>query len=253
MLYDSSATTKELAAAEIQIAVLPIGAIEQHSIHLPLGTDWLAADAVARRVAEVMAQERDVFLVPAWPFSLSQCHGPMPGTVWLKPRALADFMRDMVLSLQAHGISRIAVVNGHGGNFVLDCEIRELNRLHDELIVLNIAAWPRPGATGQTGRVTGGDIHAGAGETATQLYLHSDYVRAERVDYIPEVGREFLDYAYMSQISPDGVWGEPSLGTADVGEYGLQRLAEHMARSALEAFEQIARLRGSSTSVQEAV
>ena len=243
MLYDTTATTVDLSTAHIEIAVLPIGAIEQHSLHLPLGTDWLAAGAVARCVAEILAQERDVYLAPAWPFSLSQCHGPMPGTVWLTPRTLADVLRELVISLYAQGIRWIAVVNGHGGNFVLDSEIRELNRLHDDLIVLNIAAWPRPGGPGQTGRVTGGDIHAGAGETATQLHLNPDLVGERRIDHIPDVGREFLDYAYMCQISPWGVWGEPSQGLAEVGEHGLERVAQHMAASAIEAFAQIAMLR----------
>ena len=243
MLYDCTATSSALKRANVEIAVLPIGAIEQHSIHLPLGTDWLAAAELGRRVAGILGQTVDVYLAPAWPYSLSQCHGPVPGTVWLTPHTLAAVLRDTVLSLYAHGIGRVSIVNGHGGNFVLDSEIRELNRLHNDLLVLNIAAWPRPESTGQTGRVTGGDIHAGAGETATQLHLNPGSVRAERIDHIPDVGREFLDYAYMSQISPMGVWGEPSLGMAEVGEHGLQRIAEHMARSAIEAFAQIAAVR----------
>ena len=245
MLYDWTATSTALKT-KVEIAVLPIGAIEQHSIHLPLGTDWLAAEAVGRRVAGILGQAHDVYLVPGWPYSLSQCHGPMPGTVWLTPHTLAAVLRDIVLSLYVHGIGRVAIVNGHGGNFVLDSEIRELNRLQNDLIVLNIAAWPRPEATGQTGRVTGGDIHAGAGETATQLYLNPSSVRAERIDHIPDVGREFLDYAYMSQISPMGLWGEPSLGLAEVGEHGLERNAEHMAQSAVEAFGRIAATRQQS-------
>jgi creatinine amidohydrolase len=171
----------------------------------------------------------------------------MPGTVWLTPHTLADTLRDLVLSLYEHGIGRIAVVNGHGGNFVLDSEIRELNRLHEDLIILNLSAWPHPEGTGQTGRVTGGDIHAGAGETATQLFLNPDDVRTEHIDHIPDVGREFLDYAYMMHISPMGVWGEPSQGTAEMGEQGIQRIAEHMACSAIGAFEQIAAVRRQRT------
>lgn len=246
MLYDMSATTVELEAAHIDIAVLPIGAIEQHSVHLPLGTDWLGVRALARAVAERLATERNVYLLPALPFSLSQCHGAMPGTVWLKPETLANVLRDLVLSLHEQGIRHIAVINGHGGNFVLDDEIRELNLTIDDLVVIQGVSRDASDGPGPTGRVVGGDIHAGAGETATQLFLNVELVRPERVDYVPPVGREFLDYATMEQIAPSGVWGRPSEGTVEAGERALERAAANMARDLLRAFDEIEAIRRSS-------
>ncbi|MGM0400658.1 MAG: creatininase family protein [Chloroflexota bacterium] len=244
MLYDAEATYADLEAAEVEIAILPIGAIEQHSLHLPLGTDWIGAEALARRVAERLARDRDVYLLPGWPYSLSQCHGPMPGTVWLTPRTLADVLGDTVRSLYTQGIRRVVVINGHGGNFVLDAEIRELNLRYPDLILLSAASWDTAGGARPTGRVTGGDIHAGEGETASQLYLNPQHVGSERVDYVPPVGREFLDYAYMCHISPHGVWGRPSRGTAEAGKEQLERAAEALVRAVQEAFEGIAALKG---------
>ena len=244
MLYDTILTTVALEKAHIDVALVPIGAIEQHSIHLPLGTDWLDVDHLAHRVARLLAKEMDVYLLPAWPFSLSQCHGPMPGTVWLRPTTLANVLRDIVLSLHNQGIRHIAVINGHGGNFVLDPEISELNTIAPDLIVIDAGSWRPSRGQGPTGRVTGGDIHAGAGETATQLSLNPEHVRPARVDYVPGVGREFLDYAYMKQISPDGVWGRPSEATAEAGAQAVERTAVGMARNIMEAFGQIASLRG---------
>ena len=243
MLYDQNATTAEIESAQIDIALLPVGAIEQHSRHLPLGTDWIGVAALARRVAELLGQDRDVYLLPALPYSLSQCHGPMPGTVWLRPQTLAAVLRDTVLSLREQGIRRIVVVNGHGGNFILDSEIRELNLSYPDLIVIDSTSCATPSAHQPTGRVTGGDIHAGAGETSSQLHLSPQAVRAEHADYVPPVGREFLDYAYMLQISPQGVWGQPSKGTAELGELALERQAMSLAGGIPRAFEQIERLR----------
>lgn len=246
MLYDAHATTCELQAARIEIALIPIGAIEQHSTHLPLGTDWIAVNALAHSIAELLARDREVYLLPTFPFSLSQCHGPMPGTVWLTPKTLANVLHDTVRSLYDQGIRRIAVINGHGGNFVLGPEIRELNRIFPDLIVISAVSRDPSGAKGPTGRVTGGDIHAGAGETASQLYLNKDHVRAKHVDHVPPVGREFLDYAYMGQISPYGVWGRPSEATAEAGERAFQRAAANMADNILRSFEQIQALRGAT-------
>ncbi len=246
MLYDSSATTTDLSGARIDLALVPIGAIEQHSIHMPLGTDWIGATGMARRTAELLARERNVYLLPAFPFSLSQCHGPMIGTAWLKPETLADVLHDIVLSLYEQGIHRIAVINGHGGNFILDEEIRELNARFSDLIVVNAVAWDMFDTSKKpTGRVVGGDIHAGTSETSQHLFLNPEHVHSERIDYVPPVGREFLDYAFMSQISPDGIWGRPSLATAEAGEQSVRRSVANMARNILQAFDDIeALLRG---------
>jgi creatinine amidohydrolase len=148
-----------------------------------------------------------------------------------------------VRSLYAQDIRRIVVINGHGGNFVLDAEIRELNLRYPDLILLRAASWDAVSGQGSTGRVTGGDIHAGEGETASQLYLNAEHVGAERVDYVPPVGREFLDYAYMCCISPHGVWGKPSRGTAEAGKESLERAAGALARAVEEAFAEIGALK----------
>jgi len=140
LLYDESATTVDLDAASIDLAIVPVGAIEQHSQHLPLGTDWLVAQAVARRVAELLASERNVYLIPALPYSLSQCHGPMAGTLGLRPETVASVVRDVVFSLYRQGIRHVVILNAHGGNFVLDDEIRELMVRRSPLADLREAA-----------------------------------------------------------------------------------------------------------------
>jgi len=238
MLYDLAATAAELAAVQIALAILPIGAIEQHSQHLPIGTDWLSIQALARRVGELCTEWGDVYLLPALPYSLSQCHGPGLGNVWLRPETLAAVLRDVVLSLKREGIHRIAVLNGHGGNFVLDAEIRELNASHPELVVLNV--------TSRGFRRGGGsqDIHAGAGETSRMLALHPELVHGPPPDYIPAgLGPEFLDYAYMAQISPTGIWGSPSEASAQAGAKALEEAAQRLAQRIRHAFEEIERQR----------
>jgi creatinine amidohydrolase len=263
MLYDSGATSEALRGAALDMAILPIGAVEQHGRHLPVGTDWLIAQALARRVAEQLAIARDVYLLPALPYSLSQCHGPMPGTVWLTPRTLGDVLRDLVGSLVRQGIRRIVVLNAHGGNFVLDDEIRELNLHHPDAIILNASTWAAAGAGASgaapaaTGRVVGGDIHAGASETAAMLAIAPERVQSPQIDHIPPVGREFLDYAFMCQISPHGVWGRPSeAGAAADGvpeeaiEQGVASLDASAARLAEQiegALAEIEALRGAAS------
>ena len=237
-MLDAKRTSKEIALAGPEIAVFGIGAVEQHSIHLPLGTDWLGVRDIARRVAEGL----DAFLVPSLPFSMSECHGPMPGTVWLKPETLAAVVRDTVLSLYSQGIQRVLIVNGHGGNFVLEAEIRHLNLKYPDLIVLMppyFISCPREVKIWEQG----GGIHANESETSHQLYINCEHVKDERVDYQPPVGQEFLDYAYMSFISETGVWGYPSHGTAEKGRRSTERRVERIIEWGRTAFDRVESLR----------
>jgi creatinine amidohydrolase len=238
VVWDAQSTSKEIAEAAPEIAVWGIGAIEQHSVHLPLGTDWLAVRHLARRVAEELA----AFLVPALPFSMSQCHGPTAGTVWLKPETLAAVVRDTVRSLYVQGYRKVLVVNGHGGNFVLEVEMRRLNLQHADLIVLMPPHFaPRPGDARTWDKGVG--IHAGESETSTQLYINAENVQQERVDYMPPVGQEYLDYAFIRSISEWGVWGYPSYGTAEKGERALAYRVERIAKWARETFARVEALR----------
>lgn len=237
-MYDAWDTSEKIATGSPRCAVFGIGAIEQHSIHLPLGTDWLGVKDIARRVAE----ELDAFLVPSLPFSMSECHGPMPGTVWLKPETLAAVVRDTILSLYSQDIQRVIIINGHGGNFVLEAEIRRLNLKYPELIILMPPYFaPSPGETEIWEK--GGGIHANESETSHQLYINREHVKDERVDYQPSVGQEFLDYAYMSFISETGVWGYPSYGTAEKGRRSTERRVERIIEWARTAFDRVESLR----------
>ena len=231
-LLDHRATSAQIRQARPDVAVFGIGAIEQHAHHLPLGTDWLAVSEAARRVAEELA----AYLVPALPFSMSQCHGPMAGTVWLRPKTLAAVVADVVTSLQEQGIHRIVLVNGHGGNFVLEAVIRELNLSRPRLRLIMPGAASVLDADHQVCQTADLEVHAGEAETSVQLAIDPGLVTGERFDYVPPVGREFLDYAFMGYISERGVWGCATLGTAEKGRVILERQVQHICRLAREAF-----------------
>ena len=105
-------TWEEVASSGTEIAILPIGAIEQHGRHLPLGTDWLIADQVAKKLGERL----NAYVLPALPYGNSQEHMGFTGTITLRPQTLALIIEDIVLSLRHHGIKNMVVLSSHGGN-----------------------------------------------------------------------------------------------------------------------------------------
>jgi len=239
-MLDALSTSASIAAARPSIAVLPVGSIEQHSRHLPVGTDWIVATAVAHRVAAAL----DAYLLPTLPVSMGRCHKPMAGTVWLRPMTLAAAVTDIVRSLAAGGIHQVVLVNGHGGNFTLEVATRELNLAHPELTVLLLP----PMSLGSSGppifETAGMEVHAGESETSVMLAIDPTLVGDDRVDYIPSVGREFLDYAFIGAISPDGVWGKPSLATREKGQRAFDARVRGLVDYVRETLDRAARLKG---------
>jgi creatinine amidohydrolase len=231
-LLDYRSTAMSIRVARPQLAVFAIGAVEQHSYHLPLGTDWL----IARELSSRVAQRLDAFLVPSLPFSMSQCHGFMAGTVWLKPKTLAAVLTDVVDSLQAQGIHRIVLLNCHGGNFVLDAAMRELNLSRRDLRLIMPGGDAVMGSRQSIFQTAGLEVHAGEWETSVELAFNAGHVRPDRHDWLPSVGREFLDYAFMDALSETGVWGCPTLATPEKGKAALDAQVEGICWAAQRAF-----------------
>ena len=235
-MLDYRATTAEIRRAGPQIAVLGIGAIEQHGRHLPVATDWTQVREISRRVAA----ELDALYLPALPYSMSECHGLMPGTLWLKPATLSAVLEDVARAVVEQGISTLLLLNGHGGNFVLEPTIQALNQRFPELLVLMPGeVWAAVGEK-QIYETAGQGIHAEEMETSMQLCLNPEAVGEARVDFVPNVGREFLDYVVMELISPEGTWGLPSYGAAEKGEQGIAAQVEVIVKFVDTALETLA-------------
>ncbi len=117
-------TFHEIAQAKAEIGILPIGAIEQHSYHLPVATDWLIAQELSRRVAQDLG---NCYLLPALPFSCSREHSDFAGSIWIRPATLAAIIEDIVRALHHQGIEKVVVLVAHGGNWVVKPTVREIN------------------------------------------------------------------------------------------------------------------------------
>ncbi|HHX84702.1 MAG TPA: creatininase family protein, partial [Actinomycetales bacterium] len=94
------------------LAVLPLGATEQHGPHLPTATDTLLAAAAARTLA---GERAAAVLLPAWEYGASGEHQSFPGTVSIGTDALAGALLELARSA-GEWAGRLLVVNGHGGN-----------------------------------------------------------------------------------------------------------------------------------------
>jgi creatinine amidohydrolase/Fe(II)-dependent formamide hydrolase-like protein len=211
---------------EVDIALLPVGAIEQHGPHLPLDTDAFDADYLARRVADSCSNPKPMVL-PLIPYGVSYEHDEFKGTVSVTNDTLSRLVYDIGISAANNGITKLVILNGHGGNDpALNYAAQMITR--DAKIFVCVD-------TGETSDVdiykmvdTPNDVHAGEIETSTSLAVRPHLVRMDQATrYVPQFSSRYLNftsrrgvswYAYTKSISPDGVFGDATKATAEKGQ-----------------------------------
>ncbi|MCE9664211.1 creatininase family protein [Halomonas sp. M5N1S17] len=104
----------EEALKTARMAIIPVGAHEQHGPHMKESCDAVLATEMAKRLATAL--HPDVVVTPTVNMGISPHHMNFPGTISLRPETLLALLRDMVESLKRHGITRVLFLNGHGGN-----------------------------------------------------------------------------------------------------------------------------------------
>ena len=117
------------------IVLLPMGSHEDQGPHAPMG-DYLLAEKIAE-LAALRATERgvDTVVAPVLPFGGADHFGPMPGGIAISQATLTSVLKDMFASLHRHGLTRLIVINGHGGNVGPIAEVtRDLYRDEGRLI-----------------------------------------------------------------------------------------------------------------------
>lgn len=232
-------TADEIMAADPELAILPVGSVEQHGPHLPVMTDWAIAAELGRAVAEKM----NAFLLPALPISTCREQMGKKGSVWMEPVTFYQMMTDIILSLKTQGFKKVGILQCHGGIFIMTPLVRDLNaKYNPELMVANVDPcmfWPvfyREGII-----ETDTELHAGEVETSQMLAIAPETVHMDRaVDFVPTISRPYLSYGSIFRASPTGVWGEPSKASAEKGERVFARSAELAVDALNEAFDYMA-------------
>ena len=208
------------------LAILPVGSTEQHGPHNPLGTDHLVAEALSKAVGE----KAGVLVLPIIPVGISEHHRQFPGTLWVPPNIFRDYVKATALAAASHGITKILIVNGHGGNTSALMEVAgELRRDH-EIFVTVLMAFP-PAMMGA------GSGHAGTGETSVNLYFHGHLVKMDRaVDTIQNSALGTLEITGFNRVGP----AQFAWDTIDLTDTGVLGAAGQLIKST-EASEKMGR------------
>jgi len=119
------------------IAVLPVGAIEQHGPHLPVSVDQPILDGIIRATLSLMPSDLSALCPPTLPIGKSDEHSGYPGTLTLSAATLMATWADIGDSVARAGVRKLILLNAHGGQ--MDIVVREMRRRHGMIAVA--ASW----------------------------------------------------------------------------------------------------------------
>jgi creatinine amidohydrolase/Fe(II)-dependent formamide hydrolase-like protein len=221
---------------EVDIALLPVGSIEQHGPHLPLDTDAYDAEYLAHQVAQACSHPKPLVL-PGISYGVSYEHNQFSGTMSISNDTLTRLVYEIGMSAYRNSIKKLVIINGHGGNTpALNHAAQMINR--DAKIFVCVDS-------GETSDVdiysliqTPNDVHAGEIETSTSLAVRPQLVRMNLAKKsIPEFSSRYLNftskrkvswYAYTKNVSESGVLGDPTQASAEKGKKIWQIMTAHL-------------------------
>ncbi len=179
------------------IAVLVVGSCEQHAKHLPVGTDSIIGNYIARAAAE--KAKKNIYLLPSIEYGFSHHHYPFKGTISLSQETLVAITKDIVEGAAKSGFRHFVLLNSHGGNSVpLGYALNEIGQKSDINLVL-IKYWDFLSEKMAELRRTeiGGIGHAGEMETSLMLHI------------IPQLADMATDYQY--ELAKGNKWFNPDM------------------------------------------
>jgi creatinine amidohydrolase/Fe(II)-dependent formamide hydrolase-like protein/7-cyano-7-deazaguanine synthase in queuosine biosynthesis len=228
---------------KVDVALLPVGAIEQHGPHLPLDTDAFDAQYLAEQIAAACSDPKP-FILPLVPYGVSYHHDDFSGTISIGNQTLSQLVYEIGMSVARNGIAKLVIINAHGGNSAsLHFAAQMINR--DARIFTCVDSGETSDTDIDAMVTTPGDVHAGEIETSTSLAIRPQLVQLSQArKYLPRFSSRYLDfsskysvdwYARTSRLSRSGVMGDPTKASEEKG----RKMWEVMIRNLVELVEHI--------------
>jgi creatinine amidohydrolase len=224
---------KELTAADLRekaqagaIVLLPVGSMEQHGPHLPVGVDTFLSEGVCKAAAEAIAAETAVVVAPTLWCGMAEHHMAYGGTFTLDIPTYRAVLLCLLKSLERHGFKRVLIVNGHGGNIAaLGAFLPDFAREIPSLALRVTTPYePAQQAMSEILEDQKRVHHACEAETSMMMVLAPDTVRREKLAEAhgpphwtpqpPGVAR----YVSFRDATASGVIGDARRASAQKGE-----------------------------------
>ena len=233
----SYADVKDLA---YEVAVLPIGATEPHGMHLPYGVDSHTATQIADRACRLAnGGGARTLRLPTIPYGVDTNQMAFPFAMNVHQSTLNILFADLLDSLEHHGVRKVVVVNGHGGN-EFKAFLREEYGKREQFACL--IDWWRVGMDAYDEFFERPDDHSGEMETSVSLHLFPERVDLDRAG---DGATRETDFAAINDgwvqvtrpwhlLTQDSSAGDPRRATAEKGARYVELVLERIAGFLIE-------------------
>ncbi len=250
---DQSWPELKKAAKKRTLILLPLGQVEEHGEHLPVSTDYVIADELARRIAVEAGRKIPLLVMPAIWTGYSQAEmSRWPGTIRLRTRTLMDLLFDVCASLIGMGFRKIVILNSHGHHpGIINVVLRELSDEYGVYAasISNLPALCKEEYARLRRSAPGGSIHGGEWETSLMLALDQpvNMKKAVKKDifryssaFVPAdnfCGAKKVDWSTWGiQKSKTGIYGDPTVAARSTGEAMIKAMVANACRFLLEYY-----------------
>ena len=222
--------------------IIPVGSIEQHGRHAPLGTDVIIPQEIAKRIAIKL----NAIVAPPISYGLSAAHKGFSGLAYLSAKTFITVVEDLCKSLSSVGFKRIIFLNGHYTNtaaLTLACyEISE--KIPNKTQIYQITYWEALTAEKLNEYLSlKAGFHANVGETSVVMAIDPNLIDLSKATEFwpkfPKFGGNpspALTAYFETQVGanfkalPGGVWGNPKNSTTKKGEKFLKEIENAVLR-----------------------
>jgi creatinine amidohydrolase len=241
--YLTWAQIEQMPNKENVVIIQPIGAIEQHGLHLPLAVDSAISLGVLGKALEQLDNSIPAYALPCLYYGKSNEHIGFPGTITLSAQTLLAVITEMAMSVYRAGFRKLVLMNSHGGQSqIMEIAARDLHQEHPDFSVFPLFTWRVPHVVGDmlTPQEQKYGIHGGDAETSLMLSLLPQQVQMDKAvkEYpqgLPEDSlldmEGKLPFAWLTkELSKSGVMGDATVATKEKGDRILESLASGWVR-----------------------
>jgi creatinine amidohydrolase len=239
----SETTWKTIRETQVNLAVLPWGALEAHNLHLPYSTDNIETEKIAEEAAgKAWKRGARIIVLPVIPFGVNTGQFDIKVNINMNPSTQFAILQDIAYVLNRHGINKFLIINGHGGNDFKQM-IRELGVLYPKLFI-STCNWYQSVENSEFFSEGGG--HADEMETSLMLYLSPELVLP-----LSEAGKGIAKRFRIKALNEKWAWserkwskvtsdtgiGDPTKATREKGEKYFNAVVEKISDLMVEISE----------------
>jgi len=217
ILEEISMKEFEKKVKKTKTVIIPVGSLEAHGPHLPLGTDTIEVYEIAKTAARLV----DVFVAPPLFYGICRSTSKHPGTVGTRGNTLRNLIRDIVKSLHSNNLKNFIIISGHASSVHLAAlqEVGEsmLEEMPSDVNIAVVSAYALAQQAASNICETDNDSHAGEIETSLILYLKPHLVKGRGKKEYPHFPHPLLT-RNKRKYWKNAVWGDPHKASAKKGE-----------------------------------